>query len=901
MRRCHSPEAFQQARLIYDTVARITGCTPYTILLPEPESPPSVTAFTAANPPLNPRLMDLYSLVRDRLGLIRTCYDARRLRNGRPDCDMLYCGDDPLRDGWRIAPETCADETDWCHSSSPYRFVFQIEKAHEIVGRVRELGAALLAAYEKGDAEALASIRAGQERDMLTLGISIRQDQWRDADWQVQALQQTKDVNQTNLLYYTTLYQNDLINNEIQNLNLANNAMQTRTGANIAGAIGEVFHVVPDGFVGALSTFIQIPSGTKLAGLFDTIAKIMQTVADIQSATASIDLTQAGWQRRSVEWFHQMQTLPIEIHQIELQILGAQRRRDQALQELNNQQRQIENATEVLDFLRDKFTATDLYLFLQKETSALYRKMYEMAHRAADEAQRAFNFERGHTTRRFVPEEIWDNLHEGLLAGERLDFALRHMEKAYLDENIREYELTKHFSLRYHFPMEFLRIKETGRCEIELPEWMFDLDYPGQYMRRIKNVTLTIPCVTGPYNGVHCRATLLSSVTRIDPRLGLPATRCCRECGSGNDYEACSHDPRMVRSYAAREAIATSSGQSDSGMFELNFGDERYLPFEYQGAVSRWRIELPPENNYFDMDTLSDVIINLNYLSREGGGMLRQAAMEAARNHLPGEGWCFFDVRHEFPDAWQMLRNSYREKGRDARLGLQMERKMFPFLPGSDEVSITRIAVLFHARGHGCDCPKTGDCRCQYEREPDCRVLEFTCGDHHRDGRPTRVSCVRTEEWPDLYYGLFETEIGPVGKGGRVRRSSFGSRTLPARWNQSICCASISGEHSIAFRWWSVHLIVKSNPSVGRLVGPAGGSTSVFNHRPGARPPGRVVVRGGSCPPTHAGSLRIYLSTNRKNRVLRVPDLNLSIGLRCTADAFDRLSHRGAQSASTAI
>jgi hypothetical protein len=765
-RRRRSPEAFQQARLIYDAVARITGCTPQTTLLPEPASPPSVTAFTPANPPLNPRLMDLYSLVGDRLGLIRSCFDARRLRNGRPDCDMPYWGDDPLRDGWRMIPEACAEEAEWCHRSSPYRFLSQIQKAHEIVGRVRELGAGLLAAYEKGDAEALASIRAVQERDMLTLGISVRQDQWRDADWQVQALQQTKDVNQTNLVYYTTLYQNDLINNEIQNLNLANNAMQTRTGANIAGAIGEVFHVVPDGFVGALSTFIQIPSGTKLAGLFDAIAKIMQTVADIQSATASIDLTQAGWQRRSVEWFHQMQTLPIEIHQIELQILGAQRRRDQALQELNNQQRQIENATEVLDFLRDKFTATDLYLFLQKETSALYRRMYEMAHGAADEAQRAFNFERGHTTRRFIPEEIWDNLREGLMAGERLDFALRHMEKAYLDENVREYELTKHFSLRYHLPFEFLRIKETGCCEIKLPEWMFDLDYPGQYMRRIKNVTLTIPCVTGPYNGVHCRAALLSSVTRIDPRLELPATRCCCECGSGHDYEACPHDPRMVRSYAAREAIATSSGQNDSGMFELNFRDERYLPFEYQGAVSHWRIELPPENNYFDTDTLSDVIVNLNYTSREGGGMLRHAAMEAARKHLPGDGWCFFDVRHEFPDAWQMLRNSCREKGRDARLGLRMERKMFPFLPGSDEVSITRIAVLFHARGHECDCPKTGDCRCQCEREPDCRLLEFTCGDHHRKDHPTRVSCVQSGEWPDLYSGLFETEIGPIRKGG---------------------------------------------------------------------------------------------------------------------------------------
>jgi hypothetical protein len=777
MRRRRCPEAFQQARLIYDTVARITGRTPQTILLPQPASPPPVSAFTAAYPPLNPRLMDLYSLVGDRLGLIRACEDARRLRNGRPDCDMPYWGDDPLRDGWRMVPETCAEETEWCHRPSPYRFVFQIQKAHEIVGRVRELGAALLAAYEKADAEALASIRAGQERDMLTLAISIRQDQWRDADWQVQALQQTKDVNQTNLIYYTTLYQNGLINDELQDLNLTTTALVTRTGANVLEAGGEIMDIVPDTFFGAMSSGTVVPIGTKIAHFLQAGARIVTAIADMQTTTAGMDSTQASWDRRSVDWFHQMQTLPIEIQQIELQILGAQRRRDQALHELNNQQRQIENATEVLDFLRDKFTATDLYLFLQKETSALYRKMYELAHRAADEAQRAFNFERGHTTRRFIPEEPWENLHEGLMAGERLDFALRHMEKAYLDENIREYELSKHFSLRYHFPMEFLRIKKTGRCEIELPEWMFDLDYPGQYMRRIKNVTLTIPCVTGPYNGVHCRATLLSSATRIDPRMDLPATRCCCECGSGNDYEGCPHDPRVVRSYAAREAIATSSAQNDSGMFELNFRDERYLPFEFQGAVSRWRIELPPENNYFDMDTLSDVIVNLNYTSREGGAVLRQAAMEAARKHLPGEGWCFFDVRHEFPDAWQMLRNSYRDNGRDARLGLHLERKMFPFLPGSYKVSITRIAVLFHSRGHGCDCPNTGDCPCQCERQPDCRVLEFSCGDHRRDDPATRVSCLRRGVAGSLLRDLRHRD-----RSGRRTRGAPGDRIpVPTR------------------------------------------------------------------------------------------------------------------------
>jgi len=135
------------------------------------------------------------------------------------------------------------------------------------------------------------------------------------------------------------------------------------------------------------------------------------------------------------------------------------------------------------------------------------------------------------------------------------------MEKAYYDENCREYELTKHISLRLHIPEAFLQLKLTGYCEIDIPEWMFDLDYPGHYMRRIKNVTLTIPCVVGPYTGVHCRLTLLSSSTRVDPRLNTPPTVCCPEGKMGNGYEALPDDTRIVKQYAAIEAIATSTAK----------------------------------------------------------------------------------------------------------------------------------------------------------------------------------------------------------------------------------------------------------------------------------------------------------------------------------------------------
>jgi len=102
-------------------------------------------------------------------------------------------------------------------------------------------------------------------------------------------------------------------------------------------------------------------------------------------------------------------------------------------------------------------------------------------------------------------------------------------------------------------------------------------------------------------------------------------------------------------------------------MFQLNFNDERYLPFEFLGAVSRWRIELPLDNNYFDFDSLSDVILHLNYTAREGGELMRHAARRDAQHHLPGDGWRIFDVRHEFPGEWAAMQHALRE-GNDGPL-----------------------------------------------------------------------------------------------------------------------------------------------------------------------------------------------------------------------------------------
>ncbi len=243
-------------------------------------------------------------------------------------------------------------------------------------------------------------------------------------------------------------------------------ANAARTAANGLEAVAEAMDVVPDIWVGTVED-VQLPVGTKMAGLFKTMARVSNTIADMANTTAGLDLTEGGWVRRQQDWTQRVAVLDIQIEQVELQILGAERRRHQSLRKLNIQQRQIEQATEVLDLLRDKFTNHATYLFLQKYVADLYYQTYDLALRQARQAEHAFNFERGYTARKFIRCDYWDNLHEGLLAGERLGLDLARMEKEYCDLNRREYELTKHISMRLFFPREFLQLKVTGRCEIE--------------------------------------------------------------------------------------------------------------------------------------------------------------------------------------------------------------------------------------------------------------------------------------------------------------------------------------------------------------------------------------------------------------------------------------------------
>jgi hypothetical protein len=175
------------------------------------------------------------------------------------------------------------------------------------------------------------------------------------------------------------------------------------------------------------------------------------------------------------------------------------------------------------------------------------------------------------------------------------------MDAAHLENNPREYEITKNVSLVSLDRVAFTQLKMAGQCTFNIPESAYDLDHPGHYMRRIKSVSLTIPCVAGPYSAINCTLTLLSSSVRI----------------------AAERTANTIRDdFCAAQTIVTSA-RKDTGLFDTNLRDERYRPFEGRGAInSTWQIKLPSSDNSFDMASVSDVILHIRYTSQPSGTTL---------------------------------------------------------------------------------------------------------------------------------------------------------------------------------------------------------------------------------------------------------------------------------------
>jgi Tc toxin complex TcA C-terminal TcB-binding domain/Neuraminidase-like domain len=584
----------------------------------------------------------------------------------------------------------------------PYRFRIMVREAIELCEMVRGFGNELLSALEKRDAEALALLRSGYEKKIQDQINSVLQRRLDEATQEIEVITNQRSAILERQSFYSQR-KDELTNDwEAAALVAQGGALITDAAAMVLDTISSIAHYVPDAQFGSSgaggSPHVTAKWGGPNVGHGSSSAALALRIASaILHTTAQMSQTLGSYQRRKDDWGLQYNIATDELAANDAQMLAAQIRQDIAQKELDNHATNIQMASDVNDFMHNKYTNQDLYEWMISQISATYFQAYQLVYIVAKRAETCFQRELGQSDSSYIQFGYWDSLKKGLLAGDKLLYDLQRLKTAYYAQNVRELELTKHISLLSIDPYALVKLRSTGKCTINLPEILFDLDNPGHYMRRIKSVGVTVPCVVGPYTTVSMKLTLQDNYVRINPN------------SSKYDYTPASqNDPTIFfKDQGGVNSIVTSSAQNDRGLFELRFEDDRYLPFECAGAISSWDLELNPVYPQFDYNTISDVIIHMQYTARNGGDPLRakavpevistinQIALAESRNGL----YNFINLRQQFGSEWYKFQNP--AGGQDPSLTLNLSPALFPFFTNGLNIKLKGMDVVARIPGSG--------------------------------------------------------------------------------------------------------------------------------------------------------------------------------------------------------
>jgi hypothetical protein len=715
--------------------------------------------------PPNPTLLGYWDTVADRLFKIRHCQNLQGVVQPLP----LF--DPPLDPG--VLVQAAAAGVDVASIVSglnqpvgPVRSITRIQKAIELCNEVKSFGAALLAAFEKGDGELLGQLRQNHEVSLQQMTQNVRYLQWQQAQQATKSLLATRavtverygfylrvlgltppatvpdtfQIDQSELteenfasVYATLVSEYDLTitAQPYPTLQLAqgsspsaqsgasgtgqlylntnedaelNNYMPTSRDTQLASTVSEtlagVLTFIPEfnldvSFWGVGPAALLF-GGTKLSDALQRAATILRTVSQYDQAQGGMAARTAGYQRRTDDWVLQANLAANELMQIGKQIISSLITEQVTYHEYTTTQAQVSQAQDVLNFLTGqavawpdgsnvtKLTTADLYGWMQGELTQLYYQYYRLALDAARKAEQTMKWELMRPevdAVTYVQPNYWDSGHQGLLSGEALSLDLKRMEADYLDNNQRELELTCNISLRQLDPLALLSLKVTGSCTVTIPEAYYDRTCPGHYMRRIKTVGLSVPAVVGPYTSVNSTLALQSSTVRVSSQL------------ANGTYarDPANPDPRFVDYFGSVETVVTSGATNDSGMFETNLHDDRFLPFEGSGAQSVWSLSLPSPLRPFDYTTISDVILHVRYTARDGGGELAAQATKELQATLATASQSglalLFSLRYDFPTEWSAFMNGSSD------YTVTLLKQYFPFMVQGMNLVVDGLAV----------------------------------------------------------------------------------------------------------------------------------------------------------------------------------------------------------------
>jgi hypothetical protein len=532
---------------------------------------------------------------------------------------------------------------------------------------VQTFGAAMLSAIEKRDAQQLEVLRVTQQQNILAMTTSTKQAEIDAAQNAIDTLSAQLDTAQFRHDYFQGL------------LNAGLNALEiAETASRVLAAGTQINSVVQHGLSGVLkllpdmgSPFAMKYGGSEAGGSSAQFASATQGMASLAESLAAASGVLAGHQRRADGWQHEVDMATKDVGQLTTQLTGAQRRLFIANRALDIHNQTIAQEQKVADFYSSRFTNIALYTWLATTMKIAHRQAFNCAYAMAQLALMSYQFERNGDTTLFIGQNYWSQAQSGLLSGEKLLGDLQRMEQRFIETNYRTPEITQSFSMMQIASAALLNLRQNASCKFDIPELAFDLIYPGHYCRKIKAVRLTIPCVAGPLVNVAATLTLTNSQLRLTPT-------------------ATSLTPIQLKHSVM---IATSTAQNDSGVFEFNFRDERYMPFEGAGAISSWTIELPDAFRILDYQTMTDVIFQISYTSLYEGALRRSVEQKngaiagaLSKQPLPR----LFSLGREFPTVLNRMLHS----AVNTAVTLTINANYLPYFFASGAIRVTKAELL---------------------------------------------------------------------------------------------------------------------------------------------------------------------------------------------------------------
>lgn len=491
-----------------------------------------------------------------------------------------------------------------------YRFSFMFALAQNAVESVIQFSSTLLSLIERKEQAQYLELQQQQAWNLAKVAVDIQVQAGNIDEANKQALEASKAVIAGRVSYYEQLVDEGVSRGEkaAGALHLYGRLLEGEMGA--LGFAGEVAKVLPN-------IYGLVIGGHRLEGVFQAPMHLLQAVATASHGAGEAIGLYEQYRRRAVEWAQALDQSKLEAKQIEAQLAVYEAQHKATQLQLRQAQTALEQAKATHDFLlsSNRFSKSQTYDWLNSKFASFYYTAYTTAQSLCQAAEACWQYEMGDYRQTFIQAGAWNSSYRGLGAGEQLKTSLQQMHREYLQNNKRELEIRKTVSLRNLKAKDststinkewdgtggFHSQLKAGTCTFELTQPMFDDDYQGQnhYLRRIRSISVSLPNVRGPYEDI-C-AVLEQTYSKVE----MSATK-----GANPKDDLRPH-----------QQIALSTGLDDNGLFQLNFQDERYLPFEFSGVVSKWTLTFPnPEAQKGLLENLNDVIIHILYTARRGGG-----------------------------------------------------------------------------------------------------------------------------------------------------------------------------------------------------------------------------------------------------------------------------------------